>query len=336
MGGFLTRWMFSTASVVGRSHERMAVACQDVVVGRRDGGVAAVVLADGAGSASHSERGAQLAVSATIELLTSSFDALYQDVQTQVQERIIKSALSRIAEAADAAGLPIAEFASTLIFVAVKNDRFVAGHVGDGVIGRERDGHREVLSHPQRGEHVNETVFVTSRSATSNLAVERGDTTGVTAFAVMSDGAAESLYLRAERTLAPALTSMWGWLDAHAPEVVDAALGRNIRDQLRVSTGDDCSLGVLRRVTVMPDQLSSMNAAFTRAFLECRSPRGVRNRLAVLTALHSVNGPMSVADVSVRSSLSASTVRRHAQYLRKLEEPPSDSRERTASVEVAP
>jgi len=325
MGRSLTRWMFSTAAVVGRSHEQAAVACQDVVRSRRAGGVVAVALADGAGSATQSEQGAQLAVSATLDLLTASFDSLYVDERSVVHERIVGAAISRIAEAAEAARVDVMHFASTLIFVAVKEDRFIAGHVGDGIIGRERDGQREVLSHPKRGEHVNETVFVTSRSAASDLAIERGPTTGVTAFAVMSDGAAESLYLRSKGTMAPAVTSMWRWLDAHAPEVVDSALEANLRDQLRLSTGDDCSLGLLRRVRVTPDQLSSSSAAFVRAFLDCRSPRGVRNRLAVLAALDRANTPPSVADVSARSSLSARAVRRHARFLRELEERSADS-----------
>jgi len=169
MGRSLTRWMFSTAAVAGRSHEKADAPCQDAVGGRRAGSVTALALADGAGSASQSELGARIAVSATLDLLTSSFDSVYPEVENRARETIIGTAVSQLVKAAEAAATPVSEFASTLIFVAVKHDLFIAGHVGDGIIACERDGQREVLSRPQRGEHVNETVFITSHSAASNL-----------------------------------------------------------------------------------------------------------------------------------------------------------------------
>lgn len=313
--------MFSSAAVVGRSHESAGVACQDAVAGRRAGGVVAIALADGAGSARHSGRGAQTAVSTALDLVTGSFDSLYDDSVDAGREKIVGAVVASVTEDARALGASVSDFASTLLFVAVKGERYLAAHLGDGVIVAERSGERTVLSHPQRGEHVNETVFVTSRGAAAQLLLDRGTLGAVSAFAVMSDGSAESLYMRRDRTTAAAITSMWSWLDGHPPSKVSAALASNLRDHLRLFTGDDCSLALLRRVTVMADKLPEMDVAFAGAFLDCRSPRGLHNRLAVLAALGGADRPVSTAELSARSSLSVSAFRRHARYLRELEPP---------------
>lgn len=310
--------MFSSAVVAGRLHEKTGIPCQDVVAGRREGGVVALALADGAGSAAMAELGAQLAAVVTLELLTTEFDFLYEEELGIVQTKIIGSILARIDQAAEAASVASSEFASTLLFVAVKQNRFLVGHIGDGIIACERAGKCEVLSRPQRGEHVNETIFVTSAGAASRLVVERGILGGLSAFAIMSDGAAESLYLRSTETVAPALASMWFWQDSHSPKVVDFALEANLRDQIRLSTGDDCSLALLRRVGVPLNVITSMDTAFQRSFLDCRSQRGLKNRLAVLFALQAIDVDVSVATIAASTQLSANTVRKHVRFLRDL------------------
>jgi hypothetical protein len=325
MGRSLARWMFAKGAVVGRSHDKMGTPCQDSVGATRNRQTVVLALADGAGSARHSEVGARLAVETTLQLLSHHFDELETSNDGNTQHRIIDAVLSRLREEAASAGVEIHDCASTLLFVAVKGSRFIVGHLGDGVVACERDGRGDVLSHPLRGEHANETVFVTSRNAVDCLSLISGDVAPISSFALMSDGSAESLYLKRDGSLAPALRSIWSWLDKNAPGVVDKAIESNLRDLLSSQTGDDCSLGILRRVGLPATQIEEQAPTFQHAFLDCQSRRGLGTRLSILRAITDQSAA-AVAEITKRTGLSASTVRRHAAFLREmLGETPGDT-----------
>lgn len=315
MGPALTRWMPASACVAGRSHEKAGVPCQDAAGALVGPEIVAVALADGAGSARHADTGARLCVAAILEIVSTQFDALASVDPARAREEIITAIRERIEGEARAHGVVATDYASTLLFVAVEGERYVAGHLGDGVIACERNGRSEVLSCPHRGEHANETVFVTSRDAARLMSLVRGDLDGRSSFALMSDGSAESLYVRRDGTLAPALRSLWGWLDTTAPAAVERALETNLRDLFRERTGDDCSLALLRRVCVPAERISGMAPAFQRALLGCGSDQGLKTRLAVLGAMLEQEAGESMAKLARRASVSPSTARRHAPVL---------------------
>lgn len=314
MGRSLRRWMFATGAVAGRSHEKSGTPCQDAVGAARLQGAVSIVLADGAGSARHSETGARLTVAATLQLLSTNFDVLYAADAESAQRQILAAVLARLTEEVQASGVQIADCASTLLFATVKDDRYIAGSLGDGVIACERAGRAEVLFHPLRGEHANETVFTTSRDAATMLSLKRGVLDEITSFALMSDGGAESLYVRREGRLASALSTLWLWLDTNAPEVVDAAIESNLRDLFSSQTGDDCSIGILRRVAVPAEQITTMDPAFQLAFLDVQSQRGLRTRLSVLREIVSLE-TAPTAEIATRTGLAMSTVRSHVRVL---------------------
>lgn len=316
MGRALSRWRSATAVIVGRSHERAGLPCQDRTAGRQSRGVNAIALADGAGSASCSGLGADVAIETTLDRLTDMFDELVADESGEARRRFFQSVLSRLESAAAAAATDLRTLACTLLFVAVKDRKFIAGHVGDGMIVRARALGCDVLSQPQRGEFANETVFITSRDAWTQFRWYRGTVDDITAFALMSDGSAASLYSRDRGTVASAVTTVLGWLDEHPVSKVSQSLVDNLRDLLRDRTGDDCSLAMLRRVTLDSEQVADRSAAFLMDFLDCRSPLGLKNRLAVLKVLEEEG--VSSSSVSKRVDLSERTVRRHRQFLEQL------------------
>lgn len=317
MGRTLARWTYAFGSTTGRSHERADLPCQDFVRAEACGVTVAIALADGAGSAKHSAVGARLSVASTIELLTKNFEDLVADDTSRAQHRILGVIRDRLGDEARRTGSGLDDFATTLLFVAVNGESYVAGHVGDGVICCERNGVLKVLSVPSRGEHANETVFVTSNGAAALLRLERGSLQGVSSFALMSDGSAESLHKRADGTVAPAVRTMCGWLDTYPSRVVSNAISNNLRDVIRRETADDCSLGILHQVVASMDSLAAADEAFQREFLDCRSRRGVGTRLAILKAMdHAAEA--SVKDLARSSGFSRTTVRKHAKALRLL------------------
>jgi hypothetical protein len=104
------------------------------------------------------------------------------------------------------------------------------------------------VSAPRKGEHANQTFFVTEDDAPDNLRVVRGDRTGnvgaALGFALFTDGIEGSLVDRREGKVAPALRGMFGWLRGNPESEVSDALRCNLEDVFRPrsQSGDDCTL----------------------------------------------------------------------------------------------
>ena len=54
------------------------------------------------------------------------------------------------------------DLASTLLFVAIKDNKFIMAHIGDGIIGYLKQDELKIATHPMNGEFINTTVFTTS------------------------------------------------------------------------------------------------------------------------------------------------------------------------------
>lgn len=135
-----------------------------------DGGYGlAAALADGAGSADFSDRGAASAVSAaltTLEVALQSgcpgdedeWRALLQSAQAAAQE-----AVEQLAQAEEN---PLRSYACTLTCLVAANGQMAVLSLGDGiVIALDETGDLEAVSRLQRGEYANETFFLTQEDA---------------------------------------------------------------------------------------------------------------------------------------------------------------------------
>ena len=319
MGAGVTRWLATAAAMAGRSHRRDAVGCQDRVVVRERGGVVAAVLADGAGSARFGQEGADAATRASLEALLTDPDRWLAD---EAPAALLVAAQDAVDARAAALCVDPHELACTLLFVCTDGRRVVCGQVGDGVLALRRGGEWEVPWPPARGEHANETVFVTSSSAERAMRWLVGPASDVDGFAVMSDGAAEVLYLRARQTLAPAVERVATWLEQAPENEVDTAVVRSMGALFLQRTADDCSVAVVRRVSLDAAELGARPVAFSKAFLQCGQTRSARTRLRVLAATEACCGgsPSHIAGVT---GLSTQTVRRHLRGLKLLGAPPT-------------
>jgi serine/threonine protein phosphatase PrpC len=153
-----------------------------------------ITVADGAGSARYAEVGACLAASrglgevcarlAEAEDASSLDDATLKDVMYE------GLAAARCAVEAEAAVRRVSahELSTTLIIVIARPDFIAAAQVGDGATVIADDaGEIICLTRPPAGEHINETIFLTSEEAlhTAQTAVWRGRAARLAAF---SDG----------------------------------------------------------------------------------------------------------------------------------------------------
>lgn len=241
--------------MAGRSHAATATPCQDYVATRSTRGMACMALADGAGSRQHSASGAEASVKAALRLLSRDFDALHdlsQSDSAQVANKVLDACLGALGRKARTLQTGVEQLACTLMFVAHKGDRYLMGHLGDGAIMLETaPGQMEVLSHPQNGEYVNTTFFVTDRDAHMHLRIAAG-VHATPSFALMSDGTAESLYLRANGQAAPALHKLFQWNRDLSRVRMEGVLSANLEQAFGRRTSDDCAIGLLSALPVTP------------------------------------------------------------------------------------
>ncbi len=170
-------WRYVHASVVGVAHLADGTSCQDACVaqllpGSESGPVLVLAATDGAGSATLSGVGAELACQTLLAecaawLAAAPIDGDWTPTVAEKLFQQVRNALERLA--ADT-GQPIREFACTLLGAVVAADRALFLQIGDGaiVIGAPDEGYRPVFW-PQTGEYANETYFVTDIAAAAHL-----------------------------------------------------------------------------------------------------------------------------------------------------------------------
>lgn len=239
--------------VRGHGHLRDGTPVQDRTKYLSRGGVQALCLADGAGSAARSELGAQAVVDEGCAALVERFNEFEVSsdgarVKVELHERL----LTRVGNLADRHRLELRDLASTFIGLAMSGDRFLGAHIGDGVVGYLKNGQLQVISAPDNSEFANQTTFVTSGDAAKSMRLFRGHLEGVSGFILMSDGTGESLFDYRTGRLAGAcskLITAVGNAPAQQGKHSDykKRMRRLIDNQVRNATKDDCSIGVLAR-----------------------------------------------------------------------------------------
>lgn len=235
------------AFVAGREHLSTQTPCQDYVAARESNEVTCISLAVGAGS--RSEIGAQVAVTATLAFVCKNFESLWQNMDkhnAKAAQRLVNRCLDAFRRKAAKLSGDINDLACTLSFVAYSQGRYLAGHLGDGVIASvDAEGQLQALSHPENGESANTAPLLTDHKAASRLRLYRGQIEATTGFALMSDGTAQSLYDKSSGVPAPALQKLLEWNAALPRKKVREVLGDHLQQSIASKTEDDCSIGLL-------------------------------------------------------------------------------------------
>lgn len=140
-------------SIVGTSHVKKGTVCQDAhKASVLDNGWCVAAVADGVGSAKHSEIASDMAVSTVIQHCA---DQIKADSQIDDLEKILKSSYAAAEKAiqgyVDERGEVITDYDTTLSVVVYDGKTIVYGHSGDGgIVGLRNDGLYVKITNPQK------------------------------------------------------------------------------------------------------------------------------------------------------------------------------------------
>ena len=193
-------WRAVYDSVAGTSHSGTGIPCQDscrvVHLPVEEGALLVVCCADGAGSATYSADGAEIACDTFVRIIENDCRSLDIDENLSCDNVLewLREMRFRIEERANALRVEIRELASTFLAAVIGESTALFIQIGDGaIVVRNGDDYRPVFW-PQSGEFANTTNFLTddrfAERVEWNRLSERVDE-----LAVFSDGL-ERLVLR--------------------------------------------------------------------------------------------------------------------------------------------
>lgn len=182
-------WRWVAASAPGTSHIATQVPCQDAFGACLTGeGALILVAADGAGSAARAEEGARTACEVTVDLLEATLTVggvprFSREDAVACLDCVVEILRAR----AETAGVPLRDYACTLLVAVAGWGGAVFFQIGDGaIVVRDASGCRPVFW-PETGEYANTTYFITGANAARHLRFYAG-ATPVRDLAVLTDG----------------------------------------------------------------------------------------------------------------------------------------------------
>jgi serine/threonine protein phosphatase PrpC len=180
-------WKAVARSVIGTSHQQQRLPCQDYGGDRILDEVMVGAVADGAGSAKHADIGAKLAVKIALRYLAGTEEWLQKrqnSWQTQpkppteeLARKLFTKVVSKVSfgleKQAINHGYCVDDLASTLLAFIATPDWIAAMQIGDGfIVTRSQKTDYQLVFQPDKGEFVNQTTFVTSANALSEMQVK--------------------------------------------------------------------------------------------------------------------------------------------------------------------
>ncbi len=202
-------WQVIGASVAGTAHTRAGRPGEDAHAWRlRPAGTLVLAVADGAGSAVRAAEGAVCVVTVAVDAADQALDGLapttvdgWQALLAQAVRAARAALVARVPPVAttpDTVALPdpalpaapvLRDFATTLLLAVVSDHWLAAVQIGDGaLVISDSAGALTVVTHPNHGEYLNETLFLTGDDPLAGAQFAIRQVADVRAVALLTDG----------------------------------------------------------------------------------------------------------------------------------------------------
>ncbi|MEH2059844.1 MAG: PP2C family serine/threonine-protein phosphatase [Nostoc sp.] len=174
-------WKAVARSAIGTSHQKQGIGCQDYGDYRIFDDVIVGAVADGAGSAKHSDVGSRLAVETVLKCFSEinefpqkqDSQPLSQEEAQKVFAEIVNKVITELQKQANEEDYSINDLACTLLVFLATPDWVAAMQIGDGfIVMRSQESEYQLLFQPDKGEFANETTFITSTNALIEMQVK--------------------------------------------------------------------------------------------------------------------------------------------------------------------
>ncbi|MCC5631432.1 PP2C family serine/threonine-protein phosphatase [Nostoc sphaeroides] len=174
-------WKAVARSAIGTSHQKQGIGCQDYGDYRIFDDVIVGAVADGAGSAKHSDVGAKLAVETVLKCFSEinefpqkqDSQPLSKEEAQKVFAEIVNKVITELQKQADEGDYAVNDLACTLLVFVANPDCIAAMQIGDGfIVMRSQESEYQLLFQPDKGEFINETTFITSTNALKEMQVK--------------------------------------------------------------------------------------------------------------------------------------------------------------------
>ncbi len=176
-------WKVVTHSAIGSRHLLKGQPCQDYGSYCLQGNLILGAVSDGAGSAKHSDVGSKIAVESYLSIAQEHLNQHHPNLgDLQCPEEIefetlcasvAQAILSVLKAEAEQSGFALRELGCTLIGFIASPHWIAAMQIGDGfiVIQQPEQEGIQLLFQPDKGEFINETLFITSQGALDQIQV---------------------------------------------------------------------------------------------------------------------------------------------------------------------
>uniref|UniRef100_UPI003D7E889F PP2C family serine/threonine-protein phosphatase n=1 Tax=Brachyspira sp. TaxID=1977261 RepID=UPI003D7E889F len=233
----------------GKSHKKNNMPCQDYCdyYIDADNEFSIIALSDGAGSCKYSHWGSELLVQKIISFFQNNYKILFEKEIDNIKEKIIESLSKSFEEKAKEKSIEEKELSATLLFVGCYKDKFIYGHIGDGIICCDMDGNLRVISGGVGGEFKNETVFFRKNIDKKYFNLSIKPLKNILSFYCFSDGLEPVLISNKGDKLASILQTFSQWIWKHENEIVTNSLKSNIDNiaENNPNIHDDLSLIIM-------------------------------------------------------------------------------------------
>ena len=257
----LNRWKQCSVTLIGTDHIKNTISCQDVVAEASKNGVHVIALSDGAGSKKHSDIGATIAANTICDLMTCNFDGYYISLEEDTHKNsmlgkdIVSEISRKIKVKAKRMNADYSDFACTLLFYVIKDDDFITGHIGDGLIVELHNVYKDVVitasSMPENNGGPNVTYFITDSDANENFRISSGKLNqNFKAAILMSDGPEEVLYDQKFKDVNSYLANLVNLYDMKNKAEYKSILKNFLDDKIRNYTSDDMSMNILYKESI--------------------------------------------------------------------------------------
>lgn len=220
--------------VAGALHKSEGKECQDIIVSENSNNLSVTVLCDGAGSKKYGAKSAALVAKTAAKSLAENFYCFdkanfLNDINIKLEE----------------AGFNEKNAGTTLIFVAADREKYIIGHLGDGVVLQKFGEDFKVVSKPENGFLANMTYFLPSSNSKSHFRCVKGENTGPTAFILSSDGAAFFLYDPKTLDGYNVCNIFADWAKNDSLDECKEKITINLEQEFSKYSGDDMSIAVV-------------------------------------------------------------------------------------------